>query len=120
MRDVVTYCKDTEQMLKEVERVCPEHLSINEETNERKLMLTKIPLKRNAQGDTLSLVRDIPAVFYELETFKVLGTYDELFQNIESLALYDSVYDRIPVVVTDEETGEVSTYMPPDKIGVFA
>ena len=66
------------------------------------------------------LCRNLPQQLADLDSLQVLGTYEEIFADPDKLALYDSVYDRTEKTTVDPETGEVSTFKPPDKIGVFA
>jgi hypothetical protein len=47
------------------------------------------------------------------------AVYDALFADAGALALYDAVYDRAPVTITDPEMGEM-TYTPPARFGAMA
>jgi hypothetical protein len=55
-----------------------------------------------------------------MKSIQSLGTYDELFSNEVSLALYKSVYPYdVPVSYTDID-GTTKEYLRPQKIGEFA
>ena len=108
MIDLITYCSDTEQLMTEIQQAGFERIP-----------LVKTPTQRNG-NETLALVRVEDVADIEKWSFlTILGTYEEVFADPELLTIYDRIYSRTPITVTDEEGNEY-TYTPPDKFGVFA
>lgn len=126
MIDIITYVQDSQALIAELQEKFPELVSKPDLDNGDpggKFLVTKTPTVRNAAGESLSLVRGDDAlldVATQLENLTALGTYEEVFNDPDLLAIYDRVYDRTPKTFTDPETGEQITYTPPDKFGVFA
>lgn len=114
MKDEIFYCSDIEQLKQE--------LVANEMMDKEGNFIhgnTLTPIKYNGIK-TLSLVRDNKLDLALFPSLTNLGTYDNLFANEESLALYKSVYPYdVPIEYTDEDRATQS-YLRPQKIGVFA
>ena len=118
MIDIVTYVQDSKALIAELQEKFPDLVS-----EEGEFLVDKTPTVRNAAGESLALVRGddaLLAVGEQLESLQMLGTYEDIFNTPELLAIYDSVYDRTPKTFTDPETGEEITITPPEKFGVFA
>jgi len=90
------------------------------------------PRTVNANGDCLHYVRLLPELLNEWRSYVTVlaetpyagvGTADRLYQQIQNdpnaLALYDSVYDTSPREVDDSEGG-TQTITPPFKFGMLA
>ena len=56
----------------------------------------------------------------EIEGMMILGTYEEIFASPDKLKIYDNIYDRSKQTLTDQETGEIHTYTPPDYFSEIA
>ena len=114
MRDIIIYCSDIEQLKQE--------LSDNGFVDSKGNYThgnTITPIKYNGVK-TLALVRNNKLDLTLFPSLTDLGTYDEMFADDESLALYKSVYDyTVPVIYTDED-GVEQSYTLPNKIGEFA
>ena len=118
MIDIITYVQDSKALIAELQEKFPNLVS-----EEGKFLVDKTPTVRNAAGESLALVRGddaLLAVGEQLESLQMLGTYEDIFNTSELLAIYDSVYDRTSKTFTDPETGEEITITPPEKFGVFA
>ena len=120
--DLITFCPDTAALVAEVRARHPERLDETDPENPR-WAVTKTPTVRGEAG-TLAVLRvgshrerrDLEA----LEALTVLGTWEQVQADPALLAVYDSVHDRTPVDVLDDEgqpTGETIT--PPLEIGRF-
>ena len=77
---------------------------------------SKTPAVSNGE-ELMRLVRvaseeDVPA------GCNILGTYEQVFENIELKALYDSIYQREYTYIDEE--GNEQTGMKPEQFGVFA
>ena len=90
------------------------------------------PRSVNANGDCLHYVRLLPELLNEWRShvtvlaeapYAGVGTADRLYQQIQNdpnaLALYESVYDTSPREVDDGEGGK-ATYTPPFAFGMLA
>ncbi|AZM96059.1 hypothetical protein [Vreelandella venusta] len=90
------------------------------------------PRTVNANGDCLHYVRLLPELLNEWRShvtvlaeapYAGVGTADRLYQQIQNdpnaLALYESVYDTSPREVDDGEGGK-ATYTPPFAFGMLA
>lgn len=132
MKDVIIYCPDTEALKTELRdnhtnQFVEDDLPVS---NARGLargrwLIEKTPTKRNGD-ETLALVRvadhKIASMLLSLEAtkvIKILGTWEELKADSEAKAIYDRVYPRTPVKVTDED-GTEHTIISPEEIGRFA
>lgn len=108
MIDVITHCQNTADLRDELTALGFESIP-----------LVKTPSQRNG-AETLALCRveslDDLAPFGCLT---VLGTYDEVLSDPERRSIYERIYPTDPVEWTDED-GQVHTYTPPEKFGVFA
>jgi len=118
MIDIITYVPDSKALVLELQEKFPGLVS-----DEGKFLVDKTPTVRNAAGESLALIRGddtLLTVGEQLESLQMLGTYEDIFNTPELLAIYDSVYDRTPKTFTDPDTGEEITITPPEKFGVFA
>jgi len=126
MIDIITYVQDSKALIAELQEKFPDLVSQPDpETGEGggKFLVDKTPTVRNAAGESLALIRGddtLLTVGEQLESLQMLGTYEDVFNTPELLAVYDSVYDRTPKTYTDPDNGQEATYTPPEKFGVFA
>jgi len=108
--------------MKELEQLAPRYLSRDMEGMITGCSIQTTPTVKNANGSlAMSILTDDELLFISsMTTIKSLGTYEELENNPESLALYKSVhpYD-VPLSYVDEN-GTTKEYFRPQKIGEFA
>jgi hypothetical protein len=117
MADIITYVKDPTKLVEELQEKFPDLL-----TEEGDFNVLKTPTVKNADGESLALVRgdnQLLQLGQQLESLVILGTFEEIFNDPEKLAIYDSVYDRTPKTIVDEETGQTNTITYPDHFNVF-
>jgi len=125
MIDIITYVPDSKALITELQEKFPDLVSQPDtETGEGggEFLATKTPTVKNKSGESLALIRGddtLLAKFEQLDSLVMLGTYEDVFGTTELLVVYDTVYDRTPIVYTDEEDVE-QTYTPSAKFGVFA
>jgi len=123
--DIITYVPDSAALVTELQEKFPDLVSQPDPTTGSvggKFLVDKTPTVRNAEGESLALVRGdatLLAVAEELDSLVALGTYEDVFATPELKEIYDRVYPRTPVVWTDPE-GTEHTTIPPEMFGVFA
>jgi len=116
MQDIITYVSDRPALIAELHADHPD--LIDDDDN---FLVDKTPSVYNGT-ESLALIRaddDLVALGNTLTNLTLLGTYDEVFADVDKKIIYDRVYDQTPVDYTDEE-GNPQTYTPPEKFGVFA
>ena len=125
--DCITYCPDTQALMAEVAKVAPDRIIKDEQGNPVGFAIDKTPIIRNGNG-TLSVVRvndtDL-AVLKKLTSIKILAEVPAGGDLLKAMtkadrAIYDNVYPRTPVDITDEQGSVVGQYIPPALIGAFA
>ncbi len=125
--DCITYCPDTKALMTEVAKVAPERLIKDEQGNPVGFAIDKTPTIRNG-AETLSVVRvndaDL-AVLKSLKSIKILAEVPAGGDLLAAMtkankAVYDKVYPRTPVDITDEQGNVIGQYTPPALIGSFA
>jgi len=119
MIDEIIYCSDLGQLMQELEADGKTEIDgiTGEVVYTHGNLLT--PVIKTGDGKSLSLVRDNKLDMSKYPSLKSLGTYDELFANEDSLALYKSVYPYDVPIEYKDENGDTHTYMRPEKIGSF-
>ena len=120
--NVITYVEDTTKFIEELEQLAPQYIVIDEETGKKSWTIQTTPVVKSDNGTlAMSILGAQELEFIEsMTTIQNLGTYEQLFANEESHALYKSIYPYDePLVYTDED-GVEQSYMRPKKIGVFA
>ena len=127
MKDLITYCEDTQALLDEVTEKLPHRVVADEETGAVVgFAITKTPTIRNGLK-TLSVVRVDDEQLAELKSLlsvQILAEvepYGDLLaaMSIPNRVLYDSVHDQTPYDVDDGE-GNMITITPNELIGGFA
>lgn len=111
--DVVTYCEDTESLVKEVMVKYPQYLYLDEE-DYPSFVLPKTKILRNGLL-TLTLVRvsdEELKLLDALDSLEILGTFDEIKADADKLKKYDSVYLREDLVIVDPDLGEFTIKQP--------
>lgn len=118
---VITYCQSTEEFIKELELLAPQYIVLDED-GKKSWIIQTTPLVKNINGSlAMSILTDEELVFIStMTTIQSLGTYDELFANSESLAIYKSVYPYDVPLSYINENGNMVEYFRPQKIGEFA
>ena len=125
--DCITYCPDTQALMAEVAKVAPDRIIEDEQGNPVGFAIDKTPTIRNG-NETLSVVRvndDDLAVLKKLTSIKILAEVPaggDLLAAMKKTdrAIYDKVYPRTPVDITDEQGNVIGQYTPPALIGSFA
>jgi hypothetical protein len=119
MNYVITYCKDTVAFMDEL----PDSYKTKDmDGTVTGWAIQTTPVIKNENGSlAMSILTDEELAFIgTMKSIQSLGTYDELFSNEVSLALYKSVYPYdVPVSYTDID-GTTKEYLRPQKIGEFA
>lgn len=121
MNYVITWVKNVDEFIAELETMAPSYITTDED-GKKSCTIQTTPIVKSANGTlAMSILTDDELAFIAtMTTMKSLGTYEELFSNPDSLALYKSVYPYdIPLSYVDEE-GNTVEYMRPFKIGEFA
>ena len=119
MTDIITYCIDTAALVAELQEKLPDLIDIKDPENPR-FCVDKTPTIRNG-NKTLALLLVDDNQLTELETLdslQILGTFEEVFEDPEKKAIYDSVYIREYTYI--DENGDEQTGLKPEKFGVFA
>lgn len=124
MIDIITYCKDTNALVAEVQEKFPNKLA--ELTNN--ILIDKSQVIKNANGETMALVRcdGIQLEMIEsLNSLVILGSYEEIFNTPEKKEIYDRVYVRKEESydeIDPEDSSKTITkkYMPPERFALFA
>lgn len=118
MKDEIIYCENIVQLREEL--VENGYSETDEDGNTVYTHgNTLTPIISNG-AKSLALVRNNKLDLALFPSLTTLGTYEELFSNADSLALYKSVYPYdVPIEYTDED-GVVQSYLRPQKIGEFA
>lgn len=113
---VITWVSNADEFLAELEAIAPSYI-ITEEDGKKSCAIQTTPIVKSANGTlAMSILTDDALAFIAtMTTMKSLGTYEELFSNPESLALYKSVYDYETPVIVDGVA-----YYKPMRIGDFA
>lgn len=117
MIDIITYVPDSTALVAELQEKFPDLIF-----EDGKFLVTKTPTVRNAQGESLALIRDDDALIEigeQLDSLVMLGTYDDVFADPALREIYDRVYDQTPITWTDEN-GVEHSQPKPEKFGVFA
>ena len=101
--DLVTYLEESEEIFFKFRGMTPE--------------------VANKDGEGMFLVRDTQETFDQISakifSSTVLGSYDEVFSDTAKKLTYDRIYPRDPIEFIDPDTGELITFTPPLKFGVF-
>ena len=117
MKDLVTYCPDLNALRKDL----IDSAQVDEEGNPV-LNVIKTPVQYSKDGlKSLSLVRCLTTEGerdLQFNHLEILGTYDEVFKDLEKMAKYESVYSTKPYDVEDDQ-GNTQTVTPPKKFVVF-
>jgi len=124
--DLITYCKDTQALLAEVEANAPEKVVKDDKGNAVGVAFTKTPTVRNGT-ETLAVVRadDKELAFItSLKSLKVLAKVAAGGDLLAAMtktnkALYDKVYPQTPVDILDDQGNVIGQYTPPSLIGAF-
>ena len=112
----IIYCSDIKQLKQEL----VDNNYWDEESQDFTHGNELTPIKKNAQGASLSYVMDNKLDLELFPSLQSLGDYDEMFADKNKHDLYKSVYPyHIPVEYVDED-GKTQSYELPSKIGVFA
>ena len=117
---VITYCKNTDTFIKELELLAPQYIVV--EDGKKSWIIQTTPIVKNANGSlAMSILTDEELLFIgSMSTIQSLGTYEELFANPEALTLYKSVYPYdVPLNSIDTDGNQIEYYRP-DRIGEFA
>jgi hypothetical protein len=128
MIDLITYIPNVEEFRAEAQANAENNVlgfSIDDEGN-LSYDVGKIPVFYHVDGKrTLSLIRllnqDEVDVFDSLDTCQKIGVCEngEYIFDVGGQEIYDSVYDRTAVEITDTD-GNVRQYTPPTILGIFA
>ena len=128
MIDLITYIPNVEKFRAEAQANAENNVlgfSIDDDDN-LSYDVGKIPVFYHADGErTLSLIRllnqDEVDVFDSIETCQRIGVCEngEYIFDEGGQEIYDSVYDRTAVEITDID-GNVTEYIPPEMLGQFA
>lgn len=128
MIDLITYIPNVEEFRAEAQANAENNVlgfSIDDDDN-LSYDVGKIPVFYHADGErTLSLIRllnqDEVDVFDSIETCQRIGVCEngEYIFDEGGQEIYDSVYDRTAVEITDID-GNVTEYIPPEILGQFA
>jgi len=121
MNYVITFVKDTEAYMKELEAMAPSYIATGED-GVKSSSIQHTPTVRNQNGSlALSAISDYEvSLISTMTTIENLGTYEELFASPDNLSKYKSVYPYdVPLSYVDDEGNTVEYYLP-EKIGVFA
>lgn len=119
---VITYCKDTKEFMEELEDLAPSYLTKDMSGDVVGWSIQTTPIIKNDNGSlAMSILTDDELDFLStMTTIRSLGTYEELFADEESHALYKSVYPYdVPLIMTDFDGNEFE-YFRPKEIGGFA
>ena len=127
MFDVITYCSDTTALLAEVAAKFPDKVVKDSAGNALAWAITKTPTVRNGL-ETLSIVRVNSSELADIKNLATLKILAEVPADGNLLgamtpadrAVYDSVYPRAPVDITDENGNIIGRQTPPELIGMFA
>jgi hypothetical protein len=120
MMDFITYCNDVPVLISELQEKAPQFILIDENGNAL-FLVDKTMTIRNG-NETLSLIRgnnSIISLCAELTSISVLGSYDDVFNDPEKLAIYNRVYDQEPKEHIGFD-GSVDVITPPRKFCIFA
>jgi len=116
MKDEIIYCSNIEQLRQELK----DNGMYDEETDSYSHRNTLTPIKRNVNGESLSLVRNNKLDMTLFPSLTSLGTYEELFADNVALDKYKSVYPYSTELFYVNDDGETIGYFLSPKIGVFA
>lgn len=128
MRDLITYCENTEALLAEVAASMPDRVIRDMDTDAPVgISIAKTPTVRKGLK-TLAVVRvhaDEVAGLKALKNIRVLADVEaggDLLAAMSAAdrAWYDSVHDQTPREMKDENGKVIGTYTPPELIGAFA
>ncbi|MBT8448837.1 MAG: hypothetical protein KJO69_04060 [Gammaproteobacteria bacterium] len=114
MIDEIFYCSNIEQLKAELVA----NGMVDEEGNYTHGN-TMTPIKYNGVK-SLSLVRNNVLDLALFPSLTRLGTYEEIFADVDKDALYKSVYDYTEELSYMDEEGVVHTYFRPQRLGEFA
>ena len=119
MNYVITYCKDTTAFMDEL----PDSYKVKDMDGVvTGWTIQTTPVIKNDKGSlAMSILSDDELAFIgTMKSIQSLGTFEELFANEASLALYKSVYPYDVALSYVNEEGNTVEYFRPEKIGEFA
>ncbi len=119
MTDIITYCIDTAALVAELQEKLPDLIDIKDPENPN-FCVDKTPTVRNG-NKTLALLLVDDNQLTELETLdslQILGTFEEVFEDPEKKAIYDSVYIREHEYI--DMDGVTQQGLRPERFGGFA
>ena len=122
MNYIITHVTSTTDFIKELEKVAPSYIITDEETGKKSWTIQTTPIVKSDNGTlAMSILTDDEIVFIDsMTTITNLGTYEELFTDEVSHALYKSVYPYDVALSYVDEDGAIVEYFRPQKIGEFA
>lgn len=115
--NVITYVEDTTKFIEELEQLAPQYIVIDEETGKKSWTIQTTPVVKSDNGTLAMSILGAQELEFigSMTTIKNLGTYEQLFANEESHALYKSVYPYTEELFYEDESGNMISYYRPKK-----
>lgn len=119
MNKIITYVENVDDFLIELNHINPDYVFKDETGKIYDSAIQTTPIKKSIKG-TLAMCKltDKELVLAnKMRTIKVLGTYDEIFADVELDNIYKSVYPYDKPLIGVDDEGNDYEYYRPRKIG---